>query len=114
MSRITTALETALSARGIAVVNPWYFPTVEKYACLLTGRGFAIFTMERLPCLTVLPGNMKTRLVTFAQPYISTLLNSELETALDEVIEALRPVLLKPDGTWYADDVRLRVVARNP
>jgi SAM-dependent methyltransferase len=114
VSAIVTAIESALSARGMAAASPWFFPRPEEYRRLLEASGFALESIALFPRPTPLPGDVGGWLETFAQPYTSTLLKDERKDFISEVVEALRPVLCNANGDWEADYVRLRFSATKP
>ena len=53
-------------------------------------------------------------LATFAGSFIAKVPVSEHGALLNEVLVEISPALMKPDGTWYADYVRLRFAADKP
>lgn len=114
VATIVTALESALSARGKVAPTPWYFPRPEEYRALLESCGFDVTTMDLSPRPTVLPGDVGGWLETFAQPYSSTLPETERPGFIAEVVEALRDTLCDSNGDWRADYVRLRFSAGKP
>jgi trans-aconitate methyltransferase len=89
-------------------VDPWYYPSPEDYATLLRKHGFTVSYIELLPRATPLPGDILGWLEVFAQPFTKAVAKDQRKQFLDEIREALRPRLQNPDGTWYADYVRLR------
>jgi trans-aconitate methyltransferase len=107
---IRGVLHGALRKRSIdpSSVDPWYFPSAEEYAALLTKCGFAVASIESIPRPTRLPGDMREWLSVFAQPFTRAVPEREADAFLDEVCAALEPELRKADGSWYADYVRLR------
>jgi trans-aconitate methyltransferase len=114
VAKITAALETQLSMRGIELNNPWFFPTPEQYSDLLTQRGFSVASIELIPRLTPLPGDIADWLETFAHAYTSILAVEERSDYIREVVEMLRPVLFDANENWHADYVRLRFAAVKP
>jgi len=112
VAAIVTALESALSARGMVVTSPWFFPRPKAYSELLEASGFKVLTMELIPRPTLLPGDVGGWLETFAQPYTAALPASDRQRLIAEVVEALRSVLCDANGNWRADYVRLRFSAR--
>jgi trans-aconitate methyltransferase len=114
VSAIVTAIESALSARGMTAASPWFFPRPEEYRRLLEAGGFALESIALFPRPTPLPGDVGGWLETFAQPYTSALLKAERKDFISEVVEALRPVLCNANGNWEADYVRLRFSATKP
>jgi trans-aconitate methyltransferase len=114
VATIISAIESALSSRGITVANPWFFPRLEEYRGILEAMGFSVDSIVFTPRPTPLPGDIRGWLETFAQPYTSALPSSHIPGFISEVVEALRPVLCNSNGTWHADYVRLRFFATKP
>jgi len=114
VAAIASAVEAALSQRGVDAASPWYFPAPDEYRRLLEADGFEVSALELIPRPTPLPGDMQAWLETFARPYFSALPKKERAPVIAEVIEALRPALQQADGTWIADYVRLRFAATKP
>lgn len=111
---IRNCLHEALRQRGIAPwpVDPWYFPTDEEYAALLSRFRFSVDYIELIPRPTQLPGDITGWLEVFAQPFTRAVPETERETFIDEVKSKLEPKLCDADGNWIADYVRLRFNAR--
>jgi hypothetical protein len=107
-------LHDALRKRGIdpTSIDPWYYPSVEEYTKLLSSAGFAMDCIELIPRPTKLPGDILGWLQVFAQPFTKAVLEADRPRFLDEIRDALAPLLLDADGHWFADYVRLRFKAR--
>jgi SAM-dependent methyltransferase len=116
VARIVVALEAALDRRGIGgrAANPWYFPTAQDYAAKLADAGFRVRSAELIDRPTPLPTGMAGWLATFAGAFLAVVPESEHGAVLKEVMADVAPHLRKPDGTWYADYVRLRFAADRP
>ena len=110
---IRQALHGALQKRSVDPwsVDPWYYAAPQEYTELLTRHGFTVEYIELIPRPTKLPGDILGWLKVFAQPFSKAVAESRRTDLLDEVREELRPKLQKPDGSWYADYVRLRFKA---
>lgn len=111
VSKIVTALESALASRGKTVACPWFFPRPEEYRSMLEAAGFKVKTIELIPRPTLLPGDAGDWLETFAQTYTSVLPEEERSGFLADVVEGLRTILCDEEGNWIADYVRLRFSA---
>jgi len=110
---IRQALHAQLSKRGIDPwsVDPWYYAAPAEYAELLKRYGFTVDYIELIPRLTKLPGDIRDWLEVFAQPFTNAVAESERTDFFAEVRRNLQPKLKYPDGSWYADYVRLRFKA---
>lgn len=113
---IVDALEAALTTRGVAIesVHPWFFPDADTYADLLRARGFDLRSIDLVPRPTELPGDVTGWLETFCGPFLQPFDRKERAALTREVREALRPRLLREDGVWVVDYVRLRFSAVKP
>ncbi len=113
VATIRAALHDALRRRGIDpwTVDPWYYAAPQEYAKLLAAHGFAVVCIDLIPRPTQLPGDILGWLDVFAQPFIRAVAASQRKEFLDQMREVLQPSLQNPDGTWYADYVRLRFKA---
>ena len=116
VATIQSALKAAISARGTDAdaVDPWYFPSPEEYGRRLEGAGFLVRSIDLFPRPTPLPGDFRGWLETFAGSFLETVDDVERPAIMDEVTEAVRSRLQKPDGRWVADYVRLRFAAEKP
>ena len=107
---VLAVLMKARQRRGLVPMNPWYFPGVEEYRQLLEEAGFQVPVMQLIPRPTVLPGELRGWLETFAGSFLNTA-GAECEEMIDEVTEELAPTLCEESGKWTVDYVRLRFVA---
>jgi len=116
VAAIVTAISEALYRRGIdaAARNPWYFPAADDYRARLERRGFAVERIGLFPRPTPLPTGIEGWLETFAGPFLGPLEAAARDAVVAEVTARVAPQLCQPDGTWIADYVRLRVLARLP
>ena len=94
--------------------NPWYFPTAEAYRAKLESAGFEVPYVELIPRPTPLPGDLEDWLWTFGEAFILSVPERDRRSLIDDVVEAARPALQRPDGVWIADYVRLRFSAVKP
>ena len=109
---VLAALTKTRQHRGLAPVNPWYFPSVEEYRQLLEEAGFQVPVIQLIPRPTVLPGELRGWLETFAGAFLSTE-GAEREEMIAEITEELAPTLRDDSGKWTVDYVRLRFMACN-
>jgi len=116
VASIIVALLAALERRGVdgRETLPWFFPTAEEYAALLSAGGFQVKRIALVPRPTLLPKGIRGWMAVFSRPVLGRLPPEELEAAQEEAISLLRPVLRDRQGEWVADYVRLRFEAVLP
>jgi trans-aconitate methyltransferase len=110
---IRQALHSALRRHGLDPwsIDPWYYPAPQEYTELLNRYGFTVEYIELIPRPTKLPGDIFGWLEVFAQPFTKSVHETARAEFLTEVRGDLEPALRKPDGSWFADYVRLRFKA---
>ena len=113
VEKIRSALHGSLRKRCIDpwTVDPWYYPSPAEYSELLRKFGFKVASIESIPRPTKLPGDIRDWLAVFAQPFTRAVSKPESHILVEEIRAALEPALHQPDGSWYADYVRLRFKA---
>ena len=111
VSKIVSAIESALLTRGLAVARPWFFPRPKEYQELLESVGFDVHDIALFPRPTLLPGDIRGWLITFAHPYTSVVPEGERNEFIAEITDSLRNTLVDATGKWIADYVRLRFAA---
>lgn len=92
--------------------TPWFNPTADEYASMLGEAGLECTFARLKPRPTPLQGDdgMARWLEMFVEPFLSDLSPDARASVLSRATELAAPDLFR-DGTWYADYVRLRVVA---
>jgi len=115
---IRAGLREVLVERGYEVPAEdmaWY-PTVEEFAHVYRGAGFADVQAELIGRPTDLPDGIRGWVKTFRSGLLD--LAMVPDWARDEVADAVErrigPELRKPDGSYFADYVRLRFAMRRP
>ncbi len=110
VAAIRVAIHAVLARRGLdgAALSPWYFPTPEEYAALLARAGFTVERMELVPRPVSVASGMRAWCANFTESFQRALPERERAAFVDDVVALLEPVLRRPDGTWFADYVRLR------
>lgn len=114
VQRIHHAMIEALDRRGLdgRAASPWFFPDETQYRALLEQGGFHVERIELFERPTPLPGPLVDWLDTFGESFLSKLPEAERPRAKQEVAEAVAGELRNPDGSWWADYVRIRFAAR--
>jgi trans-aconitate methyltransferase len=116
VAAVTVAVLAVLARRGVDGVAriPWYFPTVADYGARLESAGFVIDRIALVPRPTILPGDVRDWLDTFASSFLDAVAADERAAVRDEVATLLHPCLCDEVGRWTADYVRLRFSAHLP
>lgn len=115
---LRAGIRAELVDRGYKVpeVDAAWYPTVEEFTRLYCVAGFTDVQAQRIERPTDLPAGIAGWVRTFR----SGLLDIAMVPgwARDEVAEAIErrvaPALRRPDGTYFADYVRLRFAMRRP
>lgn len=116
LTKVLVGLHKILRAYGgdPTAIQPWYFPTAEEYRARLEQQGFQVISIDVFPRPTELPGDIAKWLEMFAQPFLFLIPSASQAEFITRVREALRPILVSPDGRWTVDYVRLRCHAVKP
>jgi len=114
IAAIITALRAIAKIRGAdpALAGPWFFPTAEDYAKLLEEGGFEVVRIELVPRPTPLPTGLAGWLETFGKIFLDQFDAETRALVVAGAEELLAPSLCDSSGTWWADYVRLRVLAK--
>jgi trans-aconitate methyltransferase len=115
VAAIQVALTATLERHGFGErergVN--YFPSTNSYTDRLKQHGFRVDQMALIPRPTKLPeSGMEGWLRTFRRGVLEGLPEDTREVVVKETVQLLEPALRDETGTWIADYVRLRFVAR--
>ena len=111
-------IRAELAERGYPVpeADPQWYPSVAEFGQVYGAAGFTDIRAEIIPRETELASGVADWVKTFRAGWLDA---AEVpETARDEVAAAierrLEPQLRRPDGSWFADYVRLRFTMRKP
>lgn len=115
IAAIRVAFAAVLSRLGFASLGERgnYYPTSEAYSSRLERHGFTVEKIVLFPRPTRLnDGGMTGWLNTFYRGALDALPEGLRNTAVEETVALLAPVLRAHDGHWTADYVRLRFIAK--
>ena len=114
VAAVATALRAAARLHGgdAGVAAPWFYPTPDEYAGLLTSAGFKVGRIGLFPRPTPLPTGVEGWLETMRKPFFDQFPGAKRAEVFGDVVELLRPSLCDTQGRWTADYVRIRVLAR--
>lgn len=115
VTNIITALKSSLVGNGYAELaskEVWYFPSLSEYTSLLEKHGFRVVFAAHFDRETLLKedSGIKNWIQMFGQPFLQTLSADAIESVLKMAEEHVRLTNFS-SGNWYADYVRLRIVA---
>lgn len=116
VKQIVQALTENLANSGYSVspeVNPWYFPSIGEYTCLLEKNGLEVTYAHLFARPTPLEdGNvgLANWLKMFASNFLSGLSAEQQNQIIKQVIIKLKPTLYS-DGIWKVDYRRIRIVS---
>ena len=113
---VVTALENALTCLGISPVgaNPWYYPSVAKYASLLERHGLEVYEAALFERPTRLEGGEQgfaTWVKMFCGSFLERVPEHQHANFIRSAEQSARPKLWKNDH-WEFDYRRLRIAAR--
>ena len=107
-----------LVARGYPVPaeDPQWYPGVAEFSRLYACAGFAAIQAQLIPRATPLATGVAAWVKTFRSGWLDVAqVPREARDGVAAAIEQrLRPQLRLPDGSWFADYVRLRFTMRKP
>lgn len=114
VSAIVTAMRSAARAfdGDESLAGPWFYPTADDYAQMLTQSGFNVRRAGLFYRPTLLRTGLEGWLVTFRKAFFDQFdASGKREAVISHVTDLLEPVLKDRQGRWLADYVRLRVEA---
>lgn len=118
LARIRGALRDELGARGyiMPAEDPQWYASVDDFTRLYLAAGFSGVQANLIDRPTDLPEGIAGWVKTFRSGVMDVAMVPEWER--DEIAAAiehrLEDALRRPDGTWFADYVRLRFSMRKP
>jgi len=115
IAAIRVALMASLERHGYGSLEEGvnYYATPQGYTRRLQQHGFRVDKIVLIPRPTVLgEGGMASWLRTFRRGVLEGLPENLRETMVEETCALLEPALRDEEGTWVADYVRLRFIAR--
>ena len=115
---LRTGIREELTERGydLPAEDPQWYPGVAEFTHLYSEAGFADIEAQLIPRVTPLPAGIAAWVLTFRSGLMDVagvLGSARLEVAA-AVERRLAPKLQRPDGSWFADYVRLRFTMRKP
>ena len=115
---LRAGIREELAERGypLPAADPQWYPSAEEFSRIYSRAGFTDIEAEIIPRETDLPSGVSAWVRTFRTGWMDAARVPDEEQA--EVAAAverrLAPKLRRPDGSWFADYVRLRFTMRKP
>ncbi|MDB5699731.1 MAG: class SAM-dependent methyltransferase [Alphaproteobacteria bacterium] len=108
--------ELIAQGHSLPAEDPQYYPSVEAFTRLYEQAGFANIDANLIPRETELPDGVSAWVKTFRAGWLDVAqVPDERRAAVAAAIERrLAPKLRRPDGSWFADYVRLRFTMVKP
>ncbi|HEX9932217.1 MAG TPA: methyltransferase domain-containing protein [Allosphingosinicella sp.] len=118
IATLRTGIRDELTARGYPVPaeDPQWYPSVEEFSRLYACAGFAAIQAQLIPRATPLATGVAAWVKTFRAGWLDVAqVPREARAEVADAIQLrLQPQLQLPDGSWFADYVRLRFSMRKP
>jgi SAM-dependent methyltransferase len=115
---LRTGIRQELTQRGYPVPaeDPQWYPGVEEFTRLYRDAGFTDIQAQLIPRVTPLPTGVACWVLTFRSGWLDVagVPQGEYPEVAAAVERRLAPSLQRPDGSWFADYVRLRFTMRKP
>ena len=108
--------ELTAQAYPVPAEDPQWYPSLEEFTRLYRSAGFDDIQVQLIPRPTPLPAGVKGWVKTFRSGWLEVagVSQSERDAVAEAVERRLAPKLQLPDGSWFADYVRLRFMMRKP
>ncbi len=115
---LRSGIREELSLRGYAVPaeDPQWYPSIEEFVRLYCCAGFECVQAQLIPRMTPLPTGVSGWVKTFRAGWLDVAgvpVPAQVEVA-EAIEDRLADRLRLPDGSWFADYVRLRFSMRKP
>ena len=118
LATLRRALRDELTERGFAlpVEDPQWYPSVEEFLRFYSCAGFIDIQAQLIPRVTPLPAGIAAWVKTFRAGWLDVagVPESNRSDVAEAVQRRLAGTLCTPEGSWYADYVRLRFTMRKP
>ncbi|MDP8993670.1 MAG: class I SAM-dependent methyltransferase [Pseudomonadota bacterium] len=115
---LRAGIRAELLARGHPVPpqDPQWYPSVEEFTRLYSCAGFVAIQAQLIPRVTPLATGVAAWVKTFRAGWldVAQVPTEERDGVAAAIERRLAPQLQLPDGSWFADYVRLRFAMRKP
>jgi len=118
VQQLRHALRAELAGRRYQVppLDPQWYPSIEEFTRLYSEAGFVAVEAQLIPRETPLPAGVACWVLTFRSGWmdVAGVPEADRPVIAAAVERRLAERLRKPDGSWFADYVRLRFTMRKP
>ena len=115
---LRTGIRAELESRGFPVPaeDPQWYPGIAEFTRLYSCAGFVDIQAQLIPRVTPLPTGVAGWVRTFRSGWldVAQVPDAERDALALAIQQRLAPQLQLPDGSWFADYVRLRFSMRKP
>jgi len=118
IATLRAGIRAELTKRGYALPanDPQFYASVDQFARIYGDAGFVDIDAHIIPRETDLPNGVAPWVLTFRAGWldVTCVPETDREDIARAVERRLEPKLRRPDGSWFADYVRLRFTMRKP
>lgn len=118
IATLRAGIRAELTERGykLPADDPQFYASVEAFTRIYAAAGFTDIDARIIPRETPLPNGVTAWVLTFRAGWldVARVPDEEREDVAQAVERRLAPKLQRPDGSWFADYVRLRFTMRKP
>jgi trans-aconitate methyltransferase len=118
IATLRAGIRAELTERGykLPADDPQFYASAEEFTRIYGAAGFADIDARIIPRETPLPNGVVSWVLTFRAGWLDVagVPDEEREDIAHAVERRLAPKLRRPDGSWFADYVRLRFTMRKP
>jgi SAM-dependent methyltransferase len=118
IAMLRAGIRAELVDRGyrLPAQDPQWYPSPEEFTAVYRAAGFTAIEAQLIPRPTPLKAGVAAWVTTFRAGWldVAQVPEAEREEVARSVERRLAAELQRPDGSWFADYVRLRFIMRKP
>lgn len=118
IAKLRAGIRAELQERGFVLPagDPQWYPTVDEFTAVYDAAGFIQIEAQIIPRPTPIEAGVAAWVKTFRAGWLdaAAVPDDQREEIAAAIERRLAPELQHPDGSWFADYVRLRFIMRKP